>query len=91
VFGDNREPGLVARVVNDGKALARASSEGLNALGKGLVNTIPGVGPGGSAASAAADQLLKEKERDDQVKQGRPAYVVIAGPQEAVVQIEETF
>lgn len=91
VFDIKREPGLAARVVSDGKTLARASSEGLNTLGRELLNAAPTNGATGAATEATLGQLLKEKAADDQAAQGRPAYVVIASPQTATVQIESTF
>jgi hypothetical protein len=91
VFDDKRKPGLAARVVSDGKTLARAGSEGLNTLGKELLNAAPTSGATGAATEATLGQLLKEKAQGDQAAQGRPAYVVVASPQAATVQIESTF
>lgn len=91
VFDNKREPGLAARVVSDGKTLARASSEGLNTLGRELLSAAPTNGATGAATEATLSQLLKEKAAGDQAAQGRPAYVVVASPQAATVQIESTF
>lgn len=91
VFDNKREPGLAARVISDGKTLARASSEGLNTLGRELLSAAPTNGATGAATEATLSQLLKEKAAGDQAAQGRPAYVVVASPQTATVQIESTF
>jgi hypothetical protein len=91
VFDIKRKPGLAARIVSDGKTLARASSEGLNTLGRELLSAAPTSGATGAATEATLGQLLKEKAQDDQAAQGRPAYVVIASPQTATVQVESTF
>lgn len=91
IFDEFREPGLAARVISDGKSLARASSEGLNTFGRELLNAAPGDGVTGAAAQAAAGSLIQEQAKEDQVTLGRPAYVVSAEPQRAVVQIEATF
>ena len=91
VFDTKREPGLAGRVISDGKTLARASSEGLNTLGQELLGAAPTTGATGAATEATLKQLLKEKQSEDRAEQGRPAYVVIASPQAATVQIETTF
>lgn len=91
VFDRQLEPGLSARVVSDGKALARAGAEGVNTLSRELLNAAPTAGAGGEAAEATLGQLLQEKEKTDAATQGRPAYVVVASPQKATVQIENTF
>lgn len=91
IFDIKREPGLAARVVSDGKMLARASSEGLNTLSRELLGAAPTDGVTGAATEATLGQLLKEKESGDRAEQGRPAYVVVASPQTATVQIESTF
>jgi hypothetical protein len=91
VFDTKREPGLAGRVISDGKTLARASSEGLNTLGRELLGAAPTTGATGAATEATLKQLLKEKQSEDRAEQGRPAYVVIASPQAATVQIETTF
>lgn len=85
------EPGLAARVVSDGKTLARASSEGLNTFGQQLLQAAPGDGAAGAAAQSAAGTVLKEQSQEDRATHGRPAYVVVADPQAGVVQVEATF
>ncbi|MCH8500097.1 MAG: TrbI/VirB10 family protein [Marinobacter sp.] len=93
VFTDAGEPGLVARVVSDGRSLARATARGTNTLGRELLSEAPlgAAGVGGAAAEATLDQILRENERSDDAALGRPAYVVVAQPQRGVVQIERTF
>lgn len=91
VFDHQLEPGLSARVVSDGKALARAGAEGVNTLSRELLNAAPTAGAGGQAAEATLGQLIQEKEKTDAATQGRPAYVVVASPQKGTVQIENTF
>lgn len=91
VFDEKREPGLAARIVSDGKMLARAGSKGLNTLGRELIDLAPTEGATGAATEATLDQMMKEKESGDRAQQGRPAYVVVASPQKATVQVETTF
>ncbi len=86
------EPGLAARVVSDGKTLARASSEGLNTFGQQLLEVAPGEGAAAAAAQAGgAGAVLSEQAQEDRATNGRPAYVVVADPQPGVVQVEATF
>lgn len=91
VFDDSREPGLAGRVVSDGRSLERATSAGVNTLGKELLDSAPLNNAGGEATEATLGQLLKEKEQEDSAQAGRPAYVVVAQPQKAIVQVERTF
>ncbi len=90
VFDNEGDPGLIAYIVNDGRSMARATDAGVNALGAGIVDLIPG-NVATDAAKASADSLLKEKQNNDSHKNGSPSYIVQANPQKASIQVERTF
>jgi hypothetical protein len=90
IRAEDRQPGLVAYVVNDGKTLYRAASEGKTALADNLLSLAPD-GVIVDAGKAAAGQVLQENQSESRAKYGSGVYVVQANPQPAVIEIEETF
>jgi hypothetical protein len=90
IRADDRQPGLMAYVVNDGKTLYRAASEGKTALAENLLSLAPD-GVIVDAGKAAAGQVLQEQQGESQAKYGSGVYVVQANPQPAIIEIEETF
>ena len=83
-------PGLVARIISDGRSLDRASVIGMAELGKNIVDLAPdamGVKAGKEAGKVVIDEKTNEKSR----RNGAASYIVKAAPQHAILQIEETF
>lgn len=90
IYDDQGAPGLAGYVINDGRAIERAADAGSSALASGLVELVPG-NVATDAAKASANQLIRDQRAQDRVENGRPRYIVEAGPQDAVLQIERTF
>jgi hypothetical protein len=90
IRANDLQPGLMAYVVNDGKTLYRAASEGKTALAENLLSLAPD-GIIVDAGKAAAGQVLQEQQGESRAKYGSGVYVVQANPQPAVIEIEETF
>lgn len=90
IRANDRQPGLSAYVVNDGKKMYRAAEEGKAALADNLLSLAPD-GVIVDAGKAAAGQALREEQSESRAKYGSGVYVVQANPQPAVIEIEETF
>lgn len=90
IRANDRQSGLLAYVVNDGKTLYRAADEGKTALAQNLLSLAPG-GVMADAGKAAASQVVTEQQSESRVRYGSGVYVVQANPQPAVIEIEETF
>ena len=91
VFADDGQAGLIGEVVSDGRTLERATDAGIYALGEGIIDTVPGSELAAEAGKRAAKQALRENEQESSAENGRVRFIVEAGPQQAVLQIEETF
>ncbi|NRB41034.1 MAG: hypothetical protein HRU20_21610 [Pseudomonadales bacterium] len=83
--------GLSGIVTSDGRTLVRASDAGKNALASSVVDSVSSSNMLVGAAQDAAGEMLSEEKSDDRAENGRPAYVVEASPQEAIIQVERTF
>ncbi len=82
--------GLIGRIENDGKSLARAGDVATNTLGTGIINAVPGA-VGADALKDAGLSLLNDNRQAGRKENGRPVYIVVAEPQTGFIQILETF
>jgi hypothetical protein len=90
VLGEDGKPGLAAKVVSDGKVLERALNAGEDTIAGAVVGVMaPDVA--GAAAKSGVNKLLEDKQQGDNDKSGQRAYIVLAEPQRATIQVEATF
>jgi len=90
VLGEDGKPGLAAKVVSDGKVLERALNAGEDTIAGAVVGVMaPDVA--GEAAKSGVNKLLEDKQQGDNDKSGQRAYIVLADPQRATIQVEATF
>ncbi|MDH5727401.1 MAG: TrbI/VirB10 family protein [Gammaproteobacteria bacterium] len=91
VFAADGSAGLLASIVSDGRSIHRAGDAGLASLGAGVIGMIPGADVATEAGKSAAEVVVSEQLDKRKMSHGRVNYVLEAGPQHAVLQIEETF
>lgn len=90
IVGRDKKPGLIARVANDGKTLARAGEAARKQAAISTIDVLPG-NLVADAGKEAAKTLVNEQATDAHAELGRPAYVVEASTQPAQVSVGETF
>lgn len=91
IYGTDGLPGLIARVISDGRGVDRATDVGLSALGEAAISAIPGTNMGVDAGKRAGSSLLGDEDNKNQTARGQQKLVVQAEPQSAVIEIGETF
>jgi len=91
IYGHDGQPGLIARVISDGRGVDRATDAGLAALGEAAISAIPGNNMGVDAGKKAGSSLLGDEDNKNQTARGAQKLVVQAAPQNAVIEIGETF
>lgn len=91
IYGHDGQPGLVARVISDGRGIDRATDAGLSALGEAAISAIPGTNMGVDAGKRVGSSLLGDEDNKNQTARGVQKLVVQAEPQHAVIEIGETF
>jgi len=91
IYGHDGQPGLIARVISDGRGVDRATDVGLAALGEAAISAIPGTNMGVDASKRAGSSLLGDADNKNQTARGMQKLVVQAEPQNAVIEIGETF
>ena len=91
VYAEDGEPGLMASVVSDGKAIQRAAIASSSELAGGLIDVVGGGSLAAEAGKVGAKSVLNEKEDEEGIRTGRPEYIVKAAPQKGVLFVDATF
>ena len=91
IYAEDGDPGLLANVISDGKTIQRAFVESSATLAEGLIDVVGGGTVAGEAGKVGAKSVLSEKEREEDNRNGRPAYIVQAAPQKGFIFVEDTF
>ena len=91
IYAEDGDPGLLANVVSDGKTIQRAFVDSSATLAEELIDVVGGGTVAGEAGKVGAKSVLSEKEREEDNRNGRPAYIVQAAPQKGFIFIEDTF
>lgn len=85
------QPGFAGIIQNDGKAMDRAVGEGGKSFSESIVESIPSDSVAAEALKSSASALLGEKNNQVAQENGEEHYIVLASPQDAIVEVEKTF
>ena len=87
----NKLAGLTGAITTDNKLLSRSASNGAIAAGGEFVKQLASDSILGTAASAAAETAISEKEDESDARLGKAKFVIFVNPQEVFIRVDESF